>query len=176
MNMQDNEFDDLFRSKLDNFEIEPSAQVWQNIDAELDGKHRKRSIFPMLSIAASIIVLITAGILFIPKKENIRPDHYEKSSVVAKVKSPVTKPGNAIPVNANEPKIEAAAVKQEPVDRIAKVSHAKNIDTSISPKQPDARQMAKAEPAKVDEQQPEVIAEIQKPAEPIQLVAPDYST
>ncbi len=71
--MQDKEFDDLFRSKLGDFETEPSAQVWQNIDAELDRKRRKKSIFPMLGIAASIIVLITAGILFIPKKENVKP-------------------------------------------------------------------------------------------------------
>ena len=67
MNMQDKEFDDLFRSKLDNFELEPSAQVWQNIDNELSGRKR-RSIFPILSIAASVLILLTAGILFIPKK------------------------------------------------------------------------------------------------------------
>ena len=35
MNMQDNEFDDLFGSKLKNFEIEPSSHVWENIDANL---------------------------------------------------------------------------------------------------------------------------------------------
>ena len=68
MNMQDKEFDDLFRSKLDNFEMEPSAQVWQNIDAELDGKKKKGSLFTLLSIAASIIMLIATGILFMPKK------------------------------------------------------------------------------------------------------------
>jgi hypothetical protein len=168
MNMQDNEFDDLFRSKLDNFEIEPSAQVWQNIDAELDGKHRKRSIFPLLGIAASIIVLITAGILFIPKKENVKPGHPDKNSLVTKVKPPVTKPENTTTANTSEPKIETVAAIQKPADRVTKVNHAKNIDTPIDPKQPDARQIAKAEPAKADEQQPEVIAEIQKPAEPIQ--------
>jgi hypothetical protein len=176
MNMQDNEFDDQFRSKLDNFEIEPSAQVWQNIDAQLDEKRRKRSIFPMLGIAASIIVLITAGILFVPKKENIRPDHHQKDGLAVKVTPPVMKPEIATPANLNQPKIETIAVKQPSTDQITIVSHAKNIDISISPKQPDAQQTAKAEPAKADEQQPEVIAEIQKPAEPIQLDAPDNST
>jgi len=176
MNMQDNEFDDLFRSKLDNFEIEPLAQVWQNIDAELDGKRRKVSIFPMLSIAASIIVLITAGILFIPKKDNVKPDRHDKDSLVAKVTPPVINPENSTPANLNQPKIETAAVKQQTTDHIAKVNHAKNIDTSISPKQPYAQQIATAKPVKAEEQQPEVIAEIQKPAEPIQLAAPDNST
>ena len=174
--MQDNEFDDLFRSKLDNFEIEPSAQVWQNIDAELDRKRRKKSIFPMLGIAASIIVLITAGILFIPKKENVKPGHPEKNEAVAKVNPSVIKPEHATPANLNQPKIETVAVKQQPTDHIAKVSHAKNTDTSINPKQPDAQQITKTEPVKTDEQQPEVIAEIQKPAEPTQLAAPDNAT
>ena len=176
MNMQDNEFDDLFRSKLDNFEIEPSAQVWQNIDAELDGKRRKVSIFPMLSIAASIIVLITAGILFIPKKDNVKPDRHEKGSLVAKVTPPVITPENSTPASVKRPKIETVAVIQRPVAHVAKVSNIKNIDTIISPKQSDAQQIAKTEPAKTDEQQPEVVAEIQKPAEPIQLAAPDNST
>ena len=31
MDMQDNEFDELFRSKLDEFEMEPSAKVWPGI-------------------------------------------------------------------------------------------------------------------------------------------------
>jgi hypothetical protein len=174
MNMQDNEFDDLFRSKLDNFEVEPSAQVWQNIDAELDEKRRKRSIFPMLGIAATIIVLITAGVLFTPKKENIKPGHPEKNEAAAKVNPSVIKPEHATPANLNQPKIETVAVKQQSTDHIAKVSHAKNMHTSISPKKPDAQQITKAEPD--EQQQPEVIAEIQKPAEPIQLAAPDNST
>lgn len=176
MNMQDNEFDDLFRSRLDNFEVEPSARVWQNINAELNGKGRNVSIFPMLSIAASIIVLITAGVLLIPKKENVKPDRYDKNSLAIKVKLPVTKAENRTAVNANQSKNEMVAVKQQSADYIAKVNHAENMDTSISSKQPDAQQIAKAEPIKIDEQKPEVIAEIQKSAEPIQTVAPDNST
>jgi hypothetical protein len=176
MNMQDNEFDDLFRSKLDNFEVEPSAQVWQNIDAELDGKRSKRSIFPMLSIAASIIVLITAGVLFIPKKENVKPGRHKNNSLAAKVASPIAKPENTTTANISEPEIETVTVKQQPTDRIIKAKHAKNKDISITPKQPDVRQIAKAEAVKVDEQRPEMIAEIKKPDELIQPVAPDIST
>ena len=41
--MQDKEFDDQFRSKLDNFEVEPAAQVWQNIDTELSDRKKKAS-------------------------------------------------------------------------------------------------------------------------------------
>ena len=63
MNMQDKEFDDLFRSKLDDFEMEPTAQVWINIDAEMDGKKRKRSVFFSLRIAASVILLLSIPFL-----------------------------------------------------------------------------------------------------------------
>ncbi|MGZ3999543.1 MAG: hypothetical protein ACXVIY_02890, partial [Mucilaginibacter sp.] len=70
--MQDREFDDVFRNKLDGFEAEPSAKVWVGIDATLDEKSRKKAIMPWLSIAASIIVLVSAGILFIPKKTSTK--------------------------------------------------------------------------------------------------------
>ena len=32
MKMQDNEFDELFRSRLDSFETEPSVDVWEKVD------------------------------------------------------------------------------------------------------------------------------------------------
>ncbi len=75
MDMQDKEFDDLFRSKLDGFEAGPSARVWAGIDAELSGKRRKKILAPYLSIAASIIVLVAAGILFIPEKGKVTGKH-----------------------------------------------------------------------------------------------------
>jgi hypothetical protein len=75
MEMQDNEFDELFRSKLDNFEAEPSAGVWDGIAGELNAITRKKYILPFLSIAASIIVLIAAGIIFIPQKVKVNGKH-----------------------------------------------------------------------------------------------------
>ena len=68
--MQDKEFDKLFSSKLEGLEINPSAKVWKGINGEISGnKHNK--LIPFLSIAASIIVLIAAGVLFIPKKDSV---------------------------------------------------------------------------------------------------------
>lgn len=66
MDMQDKEFDKLFNSKLNGLEFEPSKSVWQGIDEGL-GSKRRNAIIPLLSIAASIIVLIAAGIVFYPK-------------------------------------------------------------------------------------------------------------
>jgi len=67
--MQDKNIDELFRSKLDAFEIEPSADVWPRIAVDIDLNKRKKAWAPYIGVAASIIVLFTAGILFIPKKE-----------------------------------------------------------------------------------------------------------
>jgi hypothetical protein len=62
MEMRDKEFDQLFNSKLNDFEVEPSAQVWQNINAELNSAKAKRSILPYISIAASIVVLVSVSL------------------------------------------------------------------------------------------------------------------
>ncbi len=78
MEMQDNDFDDLFRSKLEGFEAAPSANVWAGIDAELNSKKRKKILVPFLSVAASIIVLVGAGLFFIPQKQPVINYHTVK--------------------------------------------------------------------------------------------------
>ncbi len=101
MEMQDKEFDQLFNSKLDDFEVEPSPMIWENIVAELEGKkERKRSIMPYLSIAASVIVLAAASVLFFNrdvKKDDDKPlklvrySKPVKSSVVNADSAPVNR-------------------------------------------------------------------------------------
>jgi len=65
--MQDNEFDDLFRSKLGGLEVQPSAHVWDNIAAGL-GTPKKKSILSMLSMAATTLLLLAAGTWFLLDK------------------------------------------------------------------------------------------------------------
>ncbi len=65
--MQDKEFDNVFSTKLDNFEVEPSKAVWQGINDGLGNDNRKK-VLPFLAIAASIIVLIAAGVVFLTQK------------------------------------------------------------------------------------------------------------
>lgn len=72
MKTSDKELDDLFNSKLNNLEIEPSAGLWENIVAELDQKPKKKSIIPILRIAAGIIVILSAGLLFLRKNEPVK--------------------------------------------------------------------------------------------------------
>ncbi|GAB3934122.1 hypothetical protein [Mucilaginibacter myungsuensis] len=67
MSMQDKDMDQLFRSQLDNYEIEPSSNVWAGIAAGLDADEHKKSGFPFLRVAASVAILATASYMFWPK-------------------------------------------------------------------------------------------------------------
>jgi hypothetical protein len=69
MDMQDKEFDGIFNQKFENFEEEPSPMVWDNIAGGLEGKRSTRSILPWLSIAATVLIVATAGVLFLQKGE-----------------------------------------------------------------------------------------------------------
>lgn len=72
MDMQDKEIDQLFRSEFDDFEVEPSAAVWGNVTTQLDKK--KWSLKTYLSAAASLLILLSAGLYFVSQtKDNIKP-------------------------------------------------------------------------------------------------------
>jgi len=65
MNMQDNEFDDFFKSELKDFEVSPSAEVWNGINSRIEKDKRKKLLIPIYSIAASILVLIMFGVFYL---------------------------------------------------------------------------------------------------------------
>jgi len=65
--MQDNDFDNLFRTKLNGLEVEPSARVWNNISAEVNGP-QKRRLSPVWSIAATTVILMSAAVWFLTDK------------------------------------------------------------------------------------------------------------
>jgi hypothetical protein len=75
MSMQDKEMDELFRVKLDNLEIQPSDKVWKGIIVELDGAKRKRSLVPVIRIAACITVFIAIGLFFMLKGDKPVNNH-----------------------------------------------------------------------------------------------------
>ena len=166
--MQDNEFDGLFRNKLNSFESEPSEKVWSGIDAELGDK--KRSLLPWLSIAASIIVLASAGILFIPKGQKV--NHGSESIVKTPVKPATIKPADQVAVNPVSIKKEEP-VKQE--QQINAARHQKPDITAPAPVKPD-EMIARNEQAKPIDQ-PVVIAQVKSTTEPVkQPVVPGPET
>ena len=82
MKTSDKELDDLFASGLDNFEAEPAANLWQNISTELDRKTKKKSIIPILRIAAGIVFVLSVGLLFLRKDVPIKNPLPKKSAKV----------------------------------------------------------------------------------------------
>jgi hypothetical protein len=92
MDMQDKDFDELFRSKLEDFEQEPSAKVWPEISAKLSSSKRRTVMASWMSIAASIIVLAAVGALFINKKPVATANGKVKRSIAKTSISKVTAP------------------------------------------------------------------------------------
>jgi len=76
MKMQDKEFDQLFNAKFADFEVEPSEGLWDKIATEIPGDSalipaKKRSLSPFMQIAAGLIVVLAAGLLFMPSTPKI---------------------------------------------------------------------------------------------------------
>ncbi|TCC92290.1 hypothetical protein EZ428_11225 [Pedobacter frigiditerrae] len=80
--MPDKEFDKLFKDKLADAEIEPSVNLWANIEQQLEPK-RKRTIPIYWIAAASVAVAITAMLVF-QKTDKIRLRGSEATAVVLK--------------------------------------------------------------------------------------------
>jgi hypothetical protein len=159
MDMQDNEFDGLFRDKLNGFESEPSEKVWPRIDGELDKK--KIALLPWLSVAASIVVLVSAGILFIPKGHK---DDHTGNNVAKNHTAPVTvKQTEQVAVST------APVEKDEPAKQEQKINTKRYEKMAVAPSAPvkTDETIVKNEPVKLAEQ-PAVIASVVPPkTEPV---------
>ena len=70
--MKGNPIDDLFREKLGNHKIAPPANAWSQIEGNLAKK--KKGAFFWLSIAASVVIILTAGALYINQSEKSGAD------------------------------------------------------------------------------------------------------
>ncbi len=64
----DNEFDRLFKDRLAHAEVQPSAELWDKIAPRIAPK-KKRSIVLYWSAAASVMIAISAGLLFRPQEK-----------------------------------------------------------------------------------------------------------
>jgi hypothetical protein len=162
MEMRDNEFDDLFRSKLDGFETEASANVWSGIAGELNAGKRKKALLSYLSIAASIIVLAAAGILFIPRKQNVNVkspasvalnkthDSLIAAPIVKNHLAPLFKNTN----NVNKPNETLADVRNVPQKDHPKTTRDTIVSQLITPaptmKQDDKTDLAAISPNRQD--------------------------
>ena len=67
--MKGNQIDDLFRKKLSHQKLTPPPAAWSAIEQNLPGKKKKGAYF-WIGIAASILVIFTAGLLLIGQGKN----------------------------------------------------------------------------------------------------------
>jgi hypothetical protein len=92
--MEPNKLENQIKETLNSREIQPSAQAWDRLDAMLsvaEEKKTKRS-FGWLYIAASITVLLTAGIFFFTQNNTeIQPENDVVTNEVAKKDTTATK-------------------------------------------------------------------------------------
>ena len=78
MSMQDNDMDQLFRSKLEHLEVEPHASVWKGIVVELNNKKKNSSLMPVIRIAASVTVFLSVGLFFLLRDYKLPKDQPKK--------------------------------------------------------------------------------------------------
>jgi len=165
--MQDKEMDGLFRSKLEGFEMKPSANVWPGIAAELDPPKKKIRLAPFLNVAASIVVLVGTGLFFIPKKEAVK----HKGQQVAVITKTAPAINRAPAVNA-APQATASPVKIIDINNIAMAEHKKHAGTGTIVAVDTA-----AKPAiSIQPSQQQVIANVPQKQQQAKAVVPDNST
>lgn len=69
-NIQDKAFDQLFKERLENAEIQPSADLWGNISAGLQPAAKRR--FPVYWMAAALALVVVGLSLLMPETEKVR--------------------------------------------------------------------------------------------------------
>jgi hypothetical protein len=70
--ISDKELDKLFKQRFGDLEIEPSDAIWDKITSTMDKKRRKSAFPSFWMAAASIVVLISAGLLYFRPQEVIK--------------------------------------------------------------------------------------------------------
>lgn len=114
--MQDKDFDKLFNSKFEDFEVEPSPIVWKNITNELEGKKTAMPWMTYLGMAATVAVVFTAGWLFLRGDSQSGQKHHNYANLVNHRSKPQTTPVVKLPeplvsdsASANNDKTETMA-------------------------------------------------------------------
>lgn len=167
MSMQDKDIDQLFRSKLEGMQVEPSAKVWKGIVTELDGNHKKRALAPMLRIAAGIIIIMAIGFYFITKQTPVKSNQVALSKSTEKHQPVITKNGDneedtdkGFTPQAQQ-QVATTAYNKAPVEISKSTAHVKSI--TIAAKQNTDQNII----AKTTVKQPLSVNEIKGISQPV---------
>lgn len=176
--MPDKEFDKLFKDKFVDAEIEPSANLWANIEQQLEPK-RKR-VFPIYWMAAASVAIAITAMLVFQKTEKIQLRGADEVANVTSSGEQIIANDNAS-VN-NTTAVIARAVSETNVVKTSSKSFAaktpenkapennlKNINESVQPmiadtrlpiKQQEVRPLDVAPIKEVQAENPIVIAKV----------------
>ncbi|RZK53434.1 MAG: hypothetical protein EOO91_17635 [Pedobacter sp.] len=121
--MPDKEFDKLFKDTFEDAEIEPSANLWANIEQQLEPK-RKRVIPIYWMAAASVAVAITAMLVF-QKTEKIKLRGGEATAVVVKPVVSEDPIATTVTASATLPVVSQVSKESVAVSSTVKVSAVK---------------------------------------------------
>jgi len=143
--MPDNDFDNLFRDKFMNAEVEPSANLWANIEGQITTK-RKRT-FPLMWVAAASVAVVASVMMFTQSDEKV----YLRNAAteVAAIQPAIEQPVSVVEVAQREEEAPAPikvhavanrslAKREVPVAVIAQlIEEPKNINPSMQPSVPN---------------------------------------
>src|SRR6185312_4076323 len=164
MDMQDKNIDEIFRSRLDAFEVEPSAGVWPRIAGEISSTKRPASGISYLGVAATVIILLSAGIFFIPQKAKKRGEQ----RIVSNVAKTATNSAIAKSEHVLTGKINVTALKA------ASTAFRHNKKRNPVPAENSNPQIETPNLTKTD--QPEIASVLQRQQEAITPAVPDITT
>ena len=141
--MKTNKLDKIIKEKFENRTFTPSTSAWERLSVQLDEqpKEKKRGLFFYISIAASILLLVSIGFQIfttddnkaIPIKEEIVISPLEKEVIKEKidevfeeaiVKKNEIKPKETSIISAKESKRESSPTKKiviEPISNTDKI-------------------------------------------------------
>lgn len=137
--MQDKDFDQLFKDRFEEAEIQPSSNLWGNIEKELTPK--KKKAFPVYWAAAAVVVIATTIGLLSQKTEPLKLQG-NTAEATAQVEKPATAAKSNTVVEKtvvgpeSTPLILAPKVKLENLVR-------KNTQVAMQPNQELKRQEVK---------------------------------
>lgn len=102
--MPDKEFDQLFRNKFEDAEIEPSTNLWANIEEQLEPK--KKRVLPIYWMAAASVAVAITALLVFQKTDKIQLRADDK--FVSNVKAV-----EEVVLSAADTKLETTTVSKE---------------------------------------------------------------
>lgn len=171
--MPDKEFDNLFRDKFKDAEIEPSANLWANIEQQLSPKPKR--VIPIYWMAAASIAVAITAMLLTQKTEKIQLRANEQTASVVQPTIDTTIPN----ANVEAPVVEATKytpavtkTKRNDVIESAAENNLKNIQLAMQPnnetdrlpiKQQDVKPLDVLPIKEIAVENPIVIAQVETP-------------